>query len=108
MKLHLYEFYIDGSLADESIYVVSSLDPKEVRKFITIWDHGGYDADLFYKTIETGDVREITQLEDAVRDICPYNTDERVFCEELGGDFLDIDTDIQGFFEEYYGKEYPE
>ena len=111
MKLHLYEFYLDdGANPDSKVYVISSLEPNTTRGYSRIWDHGGYDADVFYDVIKYGEVRELTELEDDLRDIMPYCTDERV-CKELavnGGDFLDLDTDIQGFFEEYYGKEYPD
>lgn len=111
MKLHLYEFYLDdGTNPDSKVLVISSKNSEQVRLFgqSKSWDHGGYDPYIFRCVFEDGEVREVTSLEDDIQDVIPYETDEKVFCEELGGDFLDLDTDVQGFFEEYYGKEYPD
>lgn len=128
MKLHLYEFHqstpapVDGATE----WVLSTLPAELVRKNYHIWDSGDVPFEIFSKTFEKGEVREIHSPADldpsklpswfragdvfyeTVLDILPYTTDEQVYCEELGGDFLTIDISVRFFFNGFYGREFPD
>ena len=132
MKLHLYEFRhpkFDQALPEEDIddfpliYVITSTPSiDEIRECYNMWDSGDIPYENFAETFKVGKCREITSLADlegvrqprwisryeTAADIIPYDTDERVYCEELGGDYLHLDISIGQFLDEYYGKEYPD
>jgi hypothetical protein len=107
MKLHLYEFRLPEG---QPLYVISSGTSDEVRACHDIWDHGGMPQETFVETFERGICREVINLEGiADPEELPHLTCEKVYCKELGGDYLDLgDVSIDQFLDDYYGNEYPD
>lgn len=96
MKLNLYCF-TNKNCPDDYVFVFSTLDNiEDVRKFQDRWDHGGMGYENYIACMN-GDCRKITSsegLSDEMLDTIPYCTDEFVDCEELGGDYLDVEFSV--------------
>lgn len=91
--IRLYQFKLPNH---EPQYVVSTLNVEQIRASRSIWDHGGTSYEIFDKTWESGECKEITSIDQIPkddRDYMPFETDEKV-----GSDYLFFDDTIENFF----------
>lgn len=105
MKLKLY-FFRSTQYPKEYISIFSTLEPGQIKTYSNQWDSGGMDYEV-YNTCWEGISEEITSPDGLNLYEIPLSTDEKVNCNELGGDYLNLgDLNIGEFFENYYDKEF--